>query len=55
MKKFDTVKILNGKRKGQNGLLLSAIQSEGEETVVVEFENEEIETFYFKDIEVINK
>jgi ribosomal protein L24 len=54
MKKLDRVKVLEGRRKGEIGYVLTAIVSEGEETIVVEFENEDVETFDFVELEIIS-
>lgn len=54
MKKFDRVKILNGKRKGELGYLLTFIETEGYEMVAVEFEDEAVETYTPNNVEIIS-
>jgi hypothetical protein len=54
MKKFDRVKILNGKRKGELGYLLTFIETECYEMVAVEFEDEAVETYAPNNVEIIS-
>ncbi|MED3562303.1 hypothetical protein [Bacillus xiapuensis] len=53
MKKYEKVIILNGKHKGETGDVITAIKSEGEESVLVELNDGTFETFDFEDIKVI--
>jgi len=45
-------KILNGVRKGQTGDVITAINSEGDESIVVEFKDGLVDTFDFHEVEV---
>lgn len=45
-------KILNGIRKDQIGFILTIIDSEGDYSVAVQFEDNSVETFDPKDVEI---
>lgn len=45
-------KIVNGKRKEHVGLVLTIVDSEGDDVVAVEFEDGTVETFDSKNVEI---